>query len=132
MQVIIGNTDLTRFVQEKSYKIESIDDFVEWKDAGKHLHRGGYSSKVQGSFEMVFFDGYTVGGVVQDNFGDVLQLIEDNSNDKVLTIKLTVNNLNNMLKEIYCYCDIQTNSVRYTNNGSDVVVKRMIFNIEER
>ena len=132
MQVMIGNTDLTQYVQEKSYKIESVDDFTEWKDAGKRLHRGGYTSKVQGSFEMVFLDGNTVEGVVQDHFGDVLTLIANNTTDNVLDIKLTVNNLNNLLKEIYCYCDITTNSVRYTKNDSGVVVKRMLFNIREK
>lgn len=127
MQVIIGTTDVTQFVQEKSYKIDSIDEYNSWKDAGKHSHRGGYLAKVQGSFEMVFID-----DPLNDHYGDILTLIANNSTDKVLTIKLTVNNLNNVLKEINCYCDITTNSVRYTKNGSDVVVKRMLFNIEER
>lgn len=128
MQVIIGNTDLSQYVQEKSYKVDSVDDYSEWKDAGKHLHRMGYVSKVQGSFELVFLDGYNG----HDGYGDFLNLIASNSQDKRLTIKVTVGNLNNQLKEIECYYDLKTNSMRWTKNGSNVVVKRILMTIEER
>jgi hypothetical protein len=115
-------------VQEKSYKVDSVDDYSEWKDAGKHLHRMGYVSKVQGSFELVFIDGYNG----HDAYGDFLNLIADNSSDKRLIIKVTVGNLNNQLKEIECYYDLKTNSMRWTKNGSNVVVKRILMTIEER
>ena len=136
MQVKIGQTDVTQYVQEKSYNIDSVDDYIEWKDANRRTHRGGYSPKVMGSFEMVFIDGYTVssGGQssVVDHYGDFLTLLANNMTDKVLTISLTVNNLNNVLKTIQCYCDITTKSVRYTKNGSNCIVKRMTINIKER
>jgi hypothetical protein len=128
MQVIIGDTDVTKYVQEKSYKVDSVDDYNEWKDAGKHLHRGGYVSRVQGSFELVFIDGYEG----EDAFGDFLALIAENSTDKRLTMSVTVGNLNNELKQIVCYYDLQTNSMRWTKNGSNVVVKRILMTFEER
>lgn len=128
MQVIIGDTDVTKYVQEKSYKVDSVDDFNEWKDAGKHLHRGGYVSRVQGSFELVFIDGYEG----EDAYGDFLALIAENSTDKRLTMSVTVGNLNNELKQIVCYYDLQTNSMRWTKNGSNVVVKRILMTFEER
>ena len=128
MQVIIGDTDVTKYVQEKSYKVDSVDDYNEWKDAGKHLHRGGYVSRVQGSFELVFIDGYEG----EDSYGDFLALIAENSTDKRLTMSVTVGNLNNELKQIVCYYDLQTNSMRWTKNGSNVVVKRILMTFEER
>jgi len=128
MQVIIGDTDVTKYVQEKSYKVDSVDDYNEWKDAGKHLHRGGYVSRVQGSFELVFIDGYEG----EDAYGDFLALIAENSTDKRLTMSVTVGNLNNELKQIVCYYDLQTNSMRWTKNGSNVVVKRILMTFEER
>ncbi len=128
MQVIIGDTDVTKYVQEKSYKVDSVDEYNEWKDAGKHLHRSGYVARVQGSFELVFIDGYEG----EDAYGDFLALIAENSTDKRLTMSVTVGNLNNELKQIVCYYDLQTNSMRWTKNGSNVVVKRILMTFEER
>lgn len=128
MQVIIGDTDVTKYVQEKSYKVDSVDEYNEWKDAGKHLHRSGYVARVQGSFELVFIDGYNG----EDAYGDFLDLIAENSTDKRLTMSVTVGNLNNELKQIVCYYDLQTNSMRWTKNGSNVVVKRILMTFEER
>ncbi len=132
MQVSIGNTDISQYVQEKSYKIDSEDEYTEWKDSVGHKHRGGYISKVSGSFELVFIDGWTQNNTPVDGYGDFLTLIANNSTDKKLTITLTVNNLNNATRTIVCYYKLTTNEFKYTHNGSNCVVKRVLMTIEER
>ena len=132
MQVILGTTDLTAYVQEKTYNVDAEDDYTAWQDAGGHDHRGGYLEKVKGSFDLVFFDGYSENNVVVDHYGDFLTLIANNSTDKRLTMKVSVNNKNNLLKEIVCYYELKSKPFRYANNGSNVIVKRVTMTIEER
>lgn len=132
MQVKIGNTDLSQYVQKKSYNIDSEDEYTEWKDSTLRKHRGGYVSKVKGSFELVFIDGYTSNNAVVDGYGDFLTLIANNSTDKKLSISLTVNNLNNTLKAITAYYRLDTKEFKYANNGSNCIVKRVTMTIEER
>ena len=132
MQVKIGTTDITQYVQEKTYDVDSEDDYTEWKDSTGSSHRGGYVSKVRGSFELVFLDGYTSNNAVVDGYGDFLTLIANNSTDKRLTMSVTVNNKNNVLTSIVCYYKLTTKSFRYTHNGSNVVVKRVTMTIEEK
>lgn len=133
MQVKIGTTDVTEFVQEKTYNINAEQEFISsWIDANRVTHKDGAYEKIKGSFQMVFIDGYTLNNAVVDHFGDVLTLLANNTSQGVTTLSLTVNNQNGLLKTISCYVKIKANPMRYTNNGSNAVVKRVIFNIEEQ
>jgi len=132
MQVIIGSTDITEYIQEKTYDINAQRSYTSWTDSNFREHRDNIYEKISGSFQMVFFDGYSVNGVTVDKFADLLDLVEANTTDGVTTLRLTVNNLNAELKTISCYVDIQANPMLYAKNGSNVVVKRVTFNVQEQ
>lgn len=132
MQVIIGNTDVTQYVQQKTYDVNTEKKYITWTDSNYTEHRDAIYEKVVGSFQMVFIDGYEKDGAVVDGFGDFLELLEENTSQGVTTISLTVNNQNAELKTISCFVDIHADPMLYPNNGSNAVVKRVTLSIKEQ
>lgn len=125
MRVVIGGVDVTSAVQESTYKIDSVAKYEEWKDAGNKRHRGNIHYKVEGTFDMVFLPVYSM------EFSTFLSLLNANTADGVTTLSLSVNNLDGQVRIIRCFVTIESMPMRYTKNGSDIVVKRCTVTIEE-
>lgn len=86
MFVKIGNTDITPFVQESTYDVNSYDDYEEWKDGNRHIHREQMRTYVEGSFDLVF--------VKQNDLKRFLDLVDENTTNDLLNVTLYVQNIN--------------------------------------
>lgn len=53
MQVIVNNTDITNYIVEGSYKMDSSDTYESWKDGNMREHRIIVSQKIKGKFQVV-------------------------------------------------------------------------------
>lgn len=53
MQVVVNNTDITNYIVEGSYKMDSSDTYESWKDGNMREHRIIVSQKIKGEFQVV-------------------------------------------------------------------------------
>lgn len=53
MQVIVNNTDITNYIVEGSYQMNSSDSYESWKDGNMKEHRIIVAQKVKGKFQVV-------------------------------------------------------------------------------
>ena len=133
MQVKIGSTDVTQYVQEKTYDINAEKKYTStWTDSNHVEHRDGAYEKITGTFQMVFIDGYTANNTIVDGFSDFLTLLSNNTSGGVTAMSVTVNNQNGVLKTISAYVDLKASPMRYPNNGSHAVVKRVTVTVKEQ
>lgn len=50
----IGGTDLTSYIDQQNYEVNSIDEFEEWMDANHVKHRHVIRTRLSGKFEIGF------------------------------------------------------------------------------
>lgn len=124
MQVVINDVDVTSCVQESTYNIDLKEEYKSWRDAAGYEHREAYRSKIKGTFDMVFISGYSL------DYATVKSALDAATTDHVLTITLTVNNLNGASQTIYAYYRIDFKPMRRISNA--VTYKRATITIEER
>ena len=53
MQVVVNNTDITNYIVEGSYKMDSSDTYESWRDGNMKEHRIIVSQKISGKFQVV-------------------------------------------------------------------------------
>jgi hypothetical protein len=53
MQVVVNNTDITNYIVEGSYKMDSNDVYESWKDGNMREHRVIVAQKISGAFQVV-------------------------------------------------------------------------------
>lgn len=53
MQVVVNNTDITNYIIEGSYQMDSNDIYESWKDGNMREHRIIVVHKVSGKFQVV-------------------------------------------------------------------------------
>jgi hypothetical protein len=53
MQVVVNNTDITNYIIEGSYQMDSNDIYESWKDGNMREHRIIVAHKVSGKFQVV-------------------------------------------------------------------------------
>lgn len=53
MQVVVNNTDITNYIIEGSYQMDSNDIYESWKDGNMREHRIIVAHKVNGKFQVV-------------------------------------------------------------------------------
>lgn len=53
MQVVVNSTDITNYIIEGSYKMDSSDAYESWKDGNMVEHRVIVSTKINGQFQVV-------------------------------------------------------------------------------
>lgn len=53
MQVVVNNTDITNYIVEGSYQMDSNDIYESWKDGNMREHRIIVAHKVNGTFQVV-------------------------------------------------------------------------------
>lgn len=114
MLAIIGSTDLTASIQNDAYDVEETKEYKEWKDGNNKKHRLFYNPKVSGTI------GIICGASTTISTAAFLQLLEDNSDDGVLTITVYVKNTNSM-KSIECFYSL-SNKMYKQVNGTDINV----------
>lgn len=53
MRVVVNNTDITNYIVEGSYKMDSSDTYESWRDGNMREHRIIVSQKIKGNFQVV-------------------------------------------------------------------------------
>ena len=118
----LGETDITKYINEKSYKMVSEPVFNEWTDANYTKHRDEVRRRIKGSFTL---------GFVQDSeltaFNTLLATCKSGN---LLTISVYVGGDVNALTAIVCYYTMETASRREAN--ANYAVSLVNFTVEER
>lgn len=123
MLVIVGGTDITEFISEKTYSINEEKEFESWKDGNRREHRVYTESKARGTFEVALY------GQSNMDLQAFLDLWNAEVNNNVVTIGVHVNNTN-AFRIINAYYDIVGNSHRELANGDYLDV--LTIQIDER
>lgn len=121
MLIKIGNTDITKYVQESTYKLNSVDKYVSWEDALFRQHKRKVRSQIIGSFELVF--------VTESDFADFVSLIHDNSASNTLIMTVYVSNTGETVTKHFFYKLSSSVSRRISDAYT---FKRLIFELEEQ
>lgn len=91
MQVVVNNsgvtTDITNYIVEGTYKMDSDDAYESWEDGWKVEHRIITGSKVTGSFQIVCSNRSN-----SITLNDFLTIWNGAVNDGVITLGVYVNN----------------------------------------
>lgn len=53
MQVVVNNTNITNYIVEGSYHMDSSDTYESWKDGNMLEHRVIIAQKIKGKFQVV-------------------------------------------------------------------------------
>jgi hypothetical protein len=97
--VSIGNTDISQYINESNYKMESIPVHDDWTDGRHRLHQYEYRRRVQGGFDIFCFS--------DTDYNTLIGLFHDNTDDEgVTTITVYVGSDINDDKEIECYATL--------------------------
>lgn len=119
--LVINGIDVTRFINESSYVVNSEPVYEEWTDANYRIHRSEYRRRVKGSFDLCF--------ITSDQYDEFLALVASASNQNLLTATVYVGGDINDYKEIDIYytMEIQKLAVISSNN----VFSKVKMTIEE-
>lgn len=91
----IGDIDITPFINEKSYKMDSVPVENKWTDANYAEHVDEVRRRVTGSFDLAF--------ITDEQYNDFITLLNNNKSGNLLTITVYVGSDINNLQTIYAY-----------------------------
>lgn len=91
----IGDIDITPFINEKSYKMDSVPVENKWTDANYAEHIDEVRRRVVGSFDLAF--------VTDEQYNEFITLVNNNKAGNLLTITVYVGGDVNMLQTINAY-----------------------------
>jgi len=126
MQVLLGTTDVTSVVQEKSYKVDKVPKYKAWKNANNVEVWSNLHYKVEGSFEAVFIPGLTMS---YSDFKTALDAVTTARG--VTTLSLTVNNEDGVLETINAHVTINFEPMIDLKNGSNIIFKKATITVKE-
>lgn len=118
----VGGTDITKYIIKDTYKVNSEPVYQSWTDGNFHEHRIQIRERVEGSFDVIFFD--------DDNgaYQDFLALLEANTINTLLTCGLYVEN-KAAFEAFNVYYTIK--AVQHARTIDDIMVNKMTISIEE-
>ena len=129
MQVILGTgagaTDVTSAVQESTYEVDRVKKYIAWKSANNIEVHENVHYKVEGTFDMVFMEDYSM------DYDDFLSALTSATTGDVVKMQVTVNNMDEALTTIDCFLDIKFSPIKDPKNGSGYKVKRCTCTIKE-
>ena len=117
----IGTIDITEYINESSYVMNSDPITGEWVDANHVTHRDEYRRKIKGSFDLTF--------VTQQDYNDFIDLLHDNTAGVVTIITVYVGDDINDLVTINAYCRMQMS--KYRSISDDYSFNRLKMTVEE-
>lgn len=91
----IGDIDITPFINEKSYKMDSVPVENKWTDANYAEHVDEVRRRVTGSFDLAF--------ITDEQYNEFITLLNNNKSGNLLTITVYVGSDINNLQTIYAY-----------------------------
>ena len=123
MLVSVNGTDITPYINPKTYSMNADDNYESWNDGNNVEHRIYTRAKVKGSFMVALYG--------QNNMQteDFLALWNGAVNNHVLTILVFVQNTNSM-EAINAYYKFEGTFHREMINGNYCDVLKI--NIQER
>ena len=124
MRVVIGSTEITNYIVEGSYDVNSSDSYESWQDGNMVEHRIIVSEKVSGKFNVACSN--QARSITLANF---LTLWNANVDNGVISLSLYVNNTDEF-KAIEAYYKITNKEHTRTADGSFVDV--LNIEIKER
>ena len=116
MQVVINNTDITNYIVEGSYQMDSSDIYESWKDGNMREHRIIVSHKIKGKFQVVCSNRAN-----SITLADFLTLWNNAVVNGVLTIGVYVLDTN-QFEAIEAYYDIENTKHDRAGDGSFIDV----------
>lgn len=122
MLAIVNETDITEYINPKTYKMNAEKTYESWLDGNYKEHRIYTRSKVKGSFEIALY------GQNNMHTQDFLELWNGAVNNEVVTIMLYVQNLDQN-SAIQAYFEFDGTFHREMINGEYCDV--LTVNIEE-
>ena len=117
----IGNTDITKWIQESTYDMNAEDVYEEWEDGNLHKHHSSVRDRVQGSFDLVF--------VTDSELDNFITLLNSNTTENYVIITVWVSN-KNASQECQMFYTFKNTSNRQISN--DYVYKRFTMTLTER
>lgn len=125
MQVLLGATDVTSVVQEKSYKIDKVPKYNAWKNGNNVEVWSNLHYKIEGSFKAVFIPDLTM------SYSDFKTAFDAVTSNGVTTLSLTVNNEDGALEVINAHVLIDFDPMIDLKNGSNIIFKKATITVIE-
>lgn len=111
MQVIIGGRDITKYINESTYKMDSVAESNKWEDGNFQTHKIISRYRIKGSFVVALY------GQDGMNINTLNQLFEAATTDNVTIIGVYVTN-KGKYEAIRAYCEMKTKAHRELSDGS--------------
>lgn len=108
--VVINETDITPYINWKTYSIKPEDVFEEWTDGNKVKHRIYTDPKISGSFD-VWLCGWN------DMDADAFITLFDNATNNHVTTMAIYNQVKNSVEAIEAYCRLIPKEHKEMMNG---------------
>lgn len=118
----IDGTDVTKYINESSYVMNSEPVTGEWVDANHYRHRNEYRRRVKGSFDLTFF--------TQNDYNGFIDLLNSVKSGSTIVVTVYVGSDVNDLQTITAHYKIEMGKYRGINDGYSF--NRMKMTIEER
>ncbi len=115
-QVVVNDTNITPFIVEGSYNVNSEDSYESWKDANMVEHRVVIAEKISGSFEVVCSNRSN-----SITLADFLSLWDGAVDNKVVTLGCYVLN-KGVFDAFECYFEIKNTKHDLAGDGSFIDV----------
>ncbi len=122
--LVVANHDLTNYIVDGSYKIDTNDSYESWRDGNFREHRIVVASKVKGTVEVLCSEHENT-----ISLSDLLSYFESATVNKVVTLGVYVPNAN-QLEQIECYVSFKSSKHIKEPDGSFVDVIKI--EIQER
>lgn len=124
MQVVVNNTDITNYIVEGSYKMDSNDVYESWKDGNMREHRVIVAQKISGEFQVVCSN--RSNSITLQNFLAIWNGAVDNG---VVTLGAYVLDTNSF-ELLEAYYDIE--NVKHERSGDGSFIDVLKITITER
>ena len=116
MLAMVNNTDITEYINKKTYKMNAEKPYISWEDGNFREHRVYPRSKVEGSFEVAL---YGKNNMLTQNFLDLWNGAVDN---ELVTMGVFVQNTNKFeMIEAYFEIDGKTHREMINGNYCDIL-----------
>lgn len=121
MLVMVNNTDITEYINKKTYKMNAEKSYESWLDGNYREHRIYTRTKIEGSFEVAL---YGKNNMLTQNF---LDLWNGAVNNEIVTMGVFVQNTNKFeMIEAYFEFDGKAHREMINGNYCDILTIKII------
>ena len=110
-------TDITQYINHKTYKVDSVPVEHVWTDANHIDHTDELRRRVEGSFELAFLS--------DTDYNSFLTLLNGSKSGNLLTIQVYVGGDVNAIQTIVCTYKLSMKSRQESDMGYVVTILNM-------